>query len=80
MVIVTFRERNDQLTAVFGATFKTPEAAKAFIKEDAEFWGQHRDAEKKGWKLVNADPNGLDYYEWLDTSGKALITYQYFKM
>lgn len=80
MVLVTFRERNEQLTNMFGATFKNAESAKAFIKEDAEFWGQKRDAKKKGWKLVNADPNGLDYYEWLDKSGKALITYQYFKI
>lgn len=76
MILVTFREATEQLTAMFNTIFKSVKAAKAFIKEDAEHW-----AKVHGLKHFEiANDSETDHFEVRNEYGCPDITYQYFEI
>lgn len=59
MTIVVFRKGNEHLASMCMEKFKTPEAAKKHIEEDAAFFcKKHRGSIDWGW----IKPDTLDYY------------------
>lgn len=77
MVLVTFREAEEQLTSMFHTVFSSVEEAKKFIKEDAEHWIKTHGLEKHA-KLVNISET--DHFEVINEYGYAVLTYQYFEI
>lgn len=83
MVLVTFRNPKEKLTAMFGRSFRTVEQAKDFITADAEHYATTRGFGEHS-KLVNVDPNVLDYFELrkykgaIRGKGTVELIYQYF--
>ena len=76
MVVVTFRETNEQLTDMFSHIFSSVKAAKAFIKEDAEHWAKAHSL--KHYEIANVPET--DHFEVRNAHGNPVITYQYFNM
>lgn len=77
MVLVTFREADEQLTSMFYTSFPSIKDAKKFIKEDAEHWIKTHGL-KKHAKLVNVSET--DHFEVINEYGSAVLTYQYFEI
>ena len=81
MYKVVFREATEQLAAMFNQDFKTEKEAKGFIKQDAEHYAEVHHFTKEA-KLVNEDPDYMDYFVLYHAHGKVkepVLIYQYFR-
>ena len=77
MVLVTFRESNEQLTSMFTTPFSSVEEAKKFIKEDAMHYIKVHKLNR-----INSFFNipSTDHFEVQNEYGHAILIYQYFNI
>lgn len=82
MFKVTFRKLPELLTDMFGTSFRSEKAVKAFIAKDAEFYANSHGF-GENFKLENEEPNDADYfvlYRLCGVSRTPVLVYQYFRI
>lgn len=86
MVLVTFRNSNDNLTSMFMTKFASVKAAKDAIEHDAAFFADaHMVTSKSGVEMKFkqhskwVNPKSEDYYEVQGQDGVKCV-WQYFKI
>ena len=77
MILVTFRESDEQLTSIFTTPFSSVEEAKKFIKEDAMHYIKVHKLNKIT-SFVNVI--ATDHFEVRNEYGNPILTYQYFNI
>ena len=75
MTIVVFRKENERLATVCTVKFKSAEAAKKHIEEDAAYFLSKHPGIDLGW----IKPNSLDYY-CVELKNGTKCYWQYFEM